>query len=476
VRAGGVQGRVPLRDDDPERRVAAIMAKHGRLLLHVAYQWSICHDDALDAYQRGLEIFLRRADTVEPATEVAWLKVVVKHEALAIRRARQNSVADEEPDLDAQVPPSQRSLEEQIEGGERISRSAEALRALKPDEAKALMLKAEGHSYAEIGERFGWTYTKVNRAITEGRKRFLKAYRAIEAGEECERFAPILASLARGQATSAEIVEVRPHLRHCTACRATVRELHISARHRVRLLFPLAGAGIAARPDGIKSAEELIREGGLVDVPAATPTPDAVVPQAVDLGGQLTLSLPERVGRIRDDALAFLHRSSSSDVANSIGMASTGGGGRVATIATLIGFCVSGVGAGALCVATGVVHVPGWIVPGKAEPTKPHTTPRAHKPLRGRAKLAATARTTEAIATTTPAPTRTPAPRRRERATHRSPAKDPSQGTTPTSHESAPIAELEQHSVAEFSIEQSATSAPRQPDPPPPTGGGEFTP
>ena len=46
------------------------------------------HDDALDAYQRALEIFVRRVETVDPATEVAWLKVVIRHEAMAIRRAR----------------------------------------------------------------------------------------------------------------------------------------------------------------------------------------------------------------------------------------------------------------------------------------------------------------------------------------------------------------------------------------------------
>ena len=466
--------------------MAAIMATHGRLLLHVAYQFSLCHDDALDAYQRGLEIFFKRADTVEPATEVAWLKVVIKHEAIAIRRARQDAVADQEPDLDAHVPAGQRSLEDQIEGGERVSRSAEALRALKPDEAKALMLKAEGMSYAEIGERFGWTYTKVNRAITEGRKRFLKAYRAIEAGEECERFAPILAALAQGAATSAQIVEVRPHLRHCTACRATVRELHISARHRVRLFFPLAAVGITAHPDGIKSAEELIRQDGLIAVPAATPTPDAVVPHAVDLGGQLAIELPERAGRVRpglgrikDEALSFVHRSSSSDVAAGIHIATTSGGGRIAAVATMIGFCVSGVGAGALCVATGVVHAPGWMLPGQAEPAKPRVAkPAAPKASHDRAKLAASARTTEVIATPTPAATRAPAPvrKRRPASTRRSPSKDPSQGTTPTSHESAPIAEPEQQSVAEFSIEQSAAAPPRQPDPPPATGGGEFTP
>ena len=71
-----MQGRSPLRVVDPEERVASVMAEHGRALLRTANHWSLCHDDALDAYQRALEIFLRRADRVLPETEVAWLKVV----------------------------------------------------------------------------------------------------------------------------------------------------------------------------------------------------------------------------------------------------------------------------------------------------------------------------------------------------------------------------------------------------------------
>src|SRR4051812_32092505 len=112
--AGRIHGRPALRPRQPDDRVAAIMAEHGRTLLRVASQWSLCHDDALDAYQRGLEIFLRRVDRVDPATEVAWLRVVVKHEALAIRRSRQDSVAGDEVDLDAHAPAEQRSVEEQV--------------------------------------------------------------------------------------------------------------------------------------------------------------------------------------------------------------------------------------------------------------------------------------------------------------------------------------------------------------------------
>ena len=145
--------------------MAAVVRRHERTLLRVARQASLCHDDALDAYQRALEIFVRRVDTVDPATEVAWLKVVVRHEAMAIRRARSEAVADEDLDLDSLVPGVERSVDEQIASSERVRRSAEALRALKPDEAKALMMKAHGLSYEEIGERNGWSYANVTATL-----------------------------------------------------------------------------------------------------------------------------------------------------------------------------------------------------------------------------------------------------------------------------------------------------------------------
>jgi RNA polymerase sigma factor (sigma-70 family) len=145
-----------------DARVAAMLARHGGALMRVARQWSLCHDDALDAFQRGLEIYVRRLETVEPATEAAWLKVVIRHEAMAIRRARADCAADPEVDLAASVPAADRSVEEQVLSGDRVSRSAEALRALKPDEARALMLKAHGMSYDEIARHCGWTYTKVH--------------------------------------------------------------------------------------------------------------------------------------------------------------------------------------------------------------------------------------------------------------------------------------------------------------------------
>jgi len=438
------------------------MANHGRALLRTANHWSICHDDALDAYQRALEIFLRRAHAVQTETEVAWLKVVIKHEALAIRRARSESVSGEEHDLDGHEELRQRTPDEQVAGGERVSRSAEALRALKPDERRALMLKAQGYSYQEIGEHFGWTYTKVNRSITEGRRRFMKVFQAIESGEACERYMSTIAALAGGSATSAEVIEIRPHLRHCVACRATVRRLHLSTGTRLGLLLPaLAGLGTATAP-----AEH-------------TPVLDA---------DQLAilLEVPERsrglrLGRFRDELLALLHRANGSDAAAGAYIATSGGGGRISTIAAVIAFCVSGAGAGALCVATGVVQTPGWILGQEARPPAPRPHAKQPAPRRGPARLSASARSTDAVATATPVAARPVRHARRvTRARTRTPTRtesDPSQGTTPTSHESAPITPAPRASTSEFAFESSAgSSASQPPASAPATGGGEFTP
>ena len=158
----------------------------------------------------------------------------------ARRTPRPAGVAGEDVDLDAHPAAEQRSVEERFESSERVERSAEVMRRLKRDEARALMLKAEGLSYNEIGERLGWTYTKVNRCITEGRRRFMRLYEELETGVECERLAPTLHALAYGTADSEALLELRPHLRNCAGCRATVRALHASRLPKLTAFAPIA--------------------------------------------------------------------------------------------------------------------------------------------------------------------------------------------------------------------------------------------
>jgi hypothetical protein len=397
-------------------------------------------------------------------------------------------VADEDLDLDSFVAGAERSVEEQIASSERVRRSAEALRALKPDEAKALMMKAHGLSYEEIGERNGWTYTKTNRAITEGRRRFMAAFAGIESGEECERFAPIVESLALGSATAAQLLAIRPHLRNCVACRAAVRDLHLS-RLRRALLFP--GLLLGSTPsveDRLRELAEQAPASPTIDEhlrsliqhtspfdPTTVPVPDAAVP-SVPLPTDGLLQAPiGRLGALRRDISSFFHRAQASDVATGIQIATTGGGGRLATVAAVLGLCLSSAGVATVCVVTGVVSDPLGLLHDAAPPR--HAKPHASAPAR---VSRPPSRPAFARATATPTPT----PRRaitRHRPTHAktktaSAAKDPSQGTKPTSHEHAPISPAPPSSTGQESFSPEIPQTQAAPAPPPATGGEEFGP
>ncbi len=219
------QGR-RLTDDERDALVVEMVRLHADGLLRLARRHSMCAEDAQDAYQRGLEIMLRHAHRLDPARAPSWLRTVVKHEAMAVRRTRQRELAPGDLDFDRLESRTTPSPDEQAASFETVARSAEALQRLKPQEVRALWLRAQGNSYEEIGELTGWSRTKVNRCLYEGRRSFLERYAGIASGAECDRWQPLLSRLVDGEATREELVELRPHLRACPACRGVVRELH----------------------------------------------------------------------------------------------------------------------------------------------------------------------------------------------------------------------------------------------------------
>jgi hypothetical protein len=197
---------------------------------------------------------MRHAARLDPERAAGWLHTVVKHEALAINRSRRRLVGSTEPDLDALEARTSASPEERVMASDRVARSAEALHGLKPQEVRALWLKALGHSYEQICEATGWSYTKVNRCLAEGRKSFLERYAGIESGRECERLAPVLSAFVDGEGDAAQVVDLRVHLRQCLACRAAVRDLHDASRP-LTVVFPAAGLVVAS--GGVEQANGL---------------------------------------------------------------------------------------------------------------------------------------------------------------------------------------------------------------------------
>ncbi len=228
--------------DRPQNPHGALLERFREQMLATARRYSAGPHDAEDAYQRAAEIVLARRPTGTEEELCRWVRTTVKHEALAIRRQQRRTApaGDAVGDREHTGP----DITERAERTERLRLGAEALALLKPQEVRCLVLRARGFSYREICEETGWSYTKVNRSITEGRRSFTQKVAAIESGMECRRLAPSLSALADGEADASQLRELRPHLRSCLACRARLREYR-TVPSRVAALAPPALLAVA---------------------------------------------------------------------------------------------------------------------------------------------------------------------------------------------------------------------------------------
>ncbi len=214
-----------------KRAALELIKRHEQALRRTARRYSLCADDAEDAYQRALLILLTKAPTDDPRQLIRWMQTVTKHEALAVRRNRERLLGppglarDEEGADWVQLIPSERAGPADLaERRERAARSREALQSLKPQELRALSLLAEGYSYREISGITGWTRTKVNRCLAEGRARFREVISSSESGGRCDQLSAALSAFCDGEASARDAGLLREHLRACAHCRATLRE------------------------------------------------------------------------------------------------------------------------------------------------------------------------------------------------------------------------------------------------------------
>ncbi len=323
------------------RAASTLIETHDRVFRRTARRYSICADDAEDAYQRALEILLTKAPPIEGDSLVRWMQTVTKREALAARRQRERllgspgvSSADEDDDRDPldSLASEAPGPEDRAGRRERVARSGEALKALKPQEVRALTLKAQGYTYAEIGELTGWSYTKINRCMAEGRKRFLRVFADIEQGRRCEELAASLSEMADGEANgSMEALEI--HLRSCAACRAKLRAFRAVPRRVLELMpvVPAVDQSVGGRPH-----EWIAHHAGA----------------AID--------------KVRETGYSLLARGSGASEAAPL---ASGGGARgagMAAVAKVLALCGATAAGGAACVATDVVE-PGTLAGSDGE-------------------------------------------------------------------------------------------------------------
>lgn len=301
-----------------KRAAVELISRQESALRRTARRFSLCADDADDAYQRALEILLRKAPTEDVRELTRWMTTVIKHEALKVRQNRERILGNpdmpgrEEQDWVALIPSERDGPAERAERNELIARSREALQALKPQELRALTLLAEGYSYAEIGAITGFSYTKVNRCVAEGRERFRGIVSRSEDGRRCLELEPLLSAFCDGELSESEAAALREHLRVCGHCRSTLRTYRAA---------PRAAA--------------------------------ALVP-ALPISG----SLLERVR----DALTGLHSrlpgGRGGSIASQMAVAGGARGAGVAGMAKGLAVCVGAVGGAAACMVAGVVPAP----------------------------------------------------------------------------------------------------------------------
>lgn len=305
-----------------KRAAVELIRNHDGALRSTARRFSICREDAEDAYQRGIEILLSKAPTTDPRQLLPWARTVIKHEALAIRKGRERMLGrppaveriEEFEDWIHLIPSQGSGPAERVEKRELIDRSREALATLKPHELKALTQLAEGYSYTEIASLNGWTRTKVNRCLAEGRARFRSVFRQSEAGERCAELEPLISASCDGELDGKDLIDLRNHLAACGQCRATLREFRAT---------PKAVAALLPAVPGSQSVWERFQE--------------------------LTVSLHLRfqgIGKGSDQTLGVVAGSGGTRGA---------GAAAIAKIATL---CAGTAGGAAACVAVGVLPAP----------------------------------------------------------------------------------------------------------------------
>lgn len=196
---------------------------HGTALLGVARRFSNSSADADDAYQRALEVLLTKPPGDRSEIQLlAWMRTVVRNEALQIHRRRLSSLGEPIELLEG-VAHAADDPADRVEVRERYSRHRQVIRRLKPDHARCLLLRADGMDYAEIGQVTGLTYTKVARYLADGRSAMRATLRSIERGHECQRVSPLLSRIADGMAGDDELRDAEIHLSDCRSCRATLR-------------------------------------------------------------------------------------------------------------------------------------------------------------------------------------------------------------------------------------------------------------
>lgn len=219
-----------------------LITRHGSAMLRVARRYGRSAADAEDVFQRAFEILLTSPPRRSNADDLLpWLLTVVKNEALMDRRKHRRiadfSFEEMAGDWESVVD----GPDDRVIAFEDRDHRREALLRIGSDQARCLLLRADGLSYAEISELTGFSYHKVHRSLIDGRRVYRGLLAKIDSGAECRRLEPLISRLVDGELSDERKRVVEVHLSNCISCRAT-RRAFAEVPREVASFFPVAAA------------------------------------------------------------------------------------------------------------------------------------------------------------------------------------------------------------------------------------------
>jgi DNA-directed RNA polymerase specialized sigma24 family protein len=181
-------------DKNPTRNkiLEELLTRHRGALERQAIRHSKRPEGAEEALQDACVQFLAHFEGEGLEHALRWMLLTTKRCAWAIAQVEQRTPAERLAPTDCadrdeqrwtvrdERPETAAFAERRLEHAETVRR----LEALKPDERTALLLLGLGCSYEEIGALRGWTYTKVNRCVREGREALREAEHRAEAASQ----------------------------------------------------------------------------------------------------------------------------------------------------------------------------------------------------------------------------------------------------------------------------------------------------
>lgn len=287
-----------------DRRAAVCMAlPSAARLMRLAARITRNLSDAEDAYQRAMEIALVQAPVVEPERFMAWLRVVVRNEALGIaqqRRRESPGRCEDAAEVADRTPSSSRNTGVS-EWRERYHTVLEAFDGLSDAQRICLILQARGASYASIEEATGFTRRKVERSILEGRAALRRNEADISTGGACDRMRDAIEAVVMGTAGRTQDRRVARHIQHCGYCRSVFRA-HVRRHEALRSLAPvclMVGQVDAIPPDPTPvlswferaSVSATVRSGQFMQMVIETPGTMAVKAGATVAAGAVAIGV-----------------------------------------------------------------------------------------------------------------------------------------------------------------------------------------